>query len=116
MGFLFLAGLLTANIGSWDKMTMPLVISASYALTLEICESFVWSRIAKRSPDGLTNFFMGVSVVRMLTALAMIFGYYLLGDKDSRVEFICVFALFYMSILMHHVAFSRKHSDTTVDE
>ncbi len=116
VGGLFLAGLLAVNIGFLNTLTMPLIICTIYALVLETVESLVWAKIVKTSPDNLTNFFMGVSAVRVLSALAVMSIFYFVATQSSMLMFFGVFAVFYIAILVHHIAFFRKHTDISIDE
>lgn len=116
VGFLFLAGLLAVNIGFWKALIMPLIFCAVYAWALETGEALVWARVAKSAPESLPHFFMGVSGVRMFSALAVMFVYYLTVGHGSMVTFFGVFAVFYVAILVHHIVFFRKHADISIDE
>ncbi len=116
VGTLFLAGLLAANVTVHSELLIPLYFSAVYALVLEMGEAVVWNRVVKNSPDGMPNFLMGVSVVRTLSALALMFVYYLVGQKELIMVFLGVFAVFYIAILVHHIIFFRRHSGISIDE
>ncbi len=116
VGALFLIALLAVNIGRFDAIVTPLIICACYALLFEIVEGVVWTKIAKDSTESLPNFFMAVSGVRMLTALAVMFVYYLVAGRDAMLVFFLVFAVFYIAILGHHTIFFRRHTDISIDE
>lgn len=116
VGTLFLAGLLAANVTVHSELLIPLYFSAVYALVIEMCEAVVWNKVAKNSPDAMPNFLMGVSVVRTLSALALMFVYYLVGQKELIMVFLGVFAVFYIAILVHHITFFRRHSGISIDE
>ena len=116
IGTLFLVALLAVNIGHFNIILTPLIISATYALVFEMSEGTIWVKVAKNSTENLPNFFLGVSGVRILTALAVMFAYYLVAGRDAMLVFFLVFAVFYIAILGHHVAFFRKHTDISIDE
>jgi hypothetical protein len=116
VGTLFLIALLVVNIGRFDAIVTPLIVSAGYALLFEIVDGVVWTKIAKNSTENLPNFFMAVSGVRMLTALAVMFVYYLSAGRGAMLEFFLIFVIFYVAILGHHTMFFRKHTDISVDE
>lgn len=116
VGALLLVALLVVNIGHFDFIITPLMVSAVYALLFEVVESMVWTKVATDSTENLPNFFMAVSGVRMLTALAVMFAYYLIAGRGAMLSFFLVFAVFYVTILVHHVMFFRKHTDISIDE
>lgn len=116
IGTLFLVALLAVNIGHFDAILTPLLVSAGYALVFEMVEGIVWIKVAKNSTENLPNFFLGVSGVRIITALAVMFAYYLVAGRGAMLVFFLVFAVFYIAILGHHVVFFRKHTDISVDE
>ena len=116
VGVLFLAGLLAANITVHSVLIIPLIFSAIYALVLELVEVAVWNKVVKNNPDGVPNFLMGVTTVRTFSALAVMFVYYLVGNREQMLLFLGVFAMFYIAILTHHSLFFSKHSGISIDE
>lgn len=116
VGILFLAGLLAVNIGLSKALTVPLLVCAVYAMVVEIADGAIWARVAKRSPESLPQFFMAVSGFRMLSALAVLFGYYLAAGRNAMLVFFMVFAVFYVAVMVHHTLFFRRHSDISIDE
>jgi hypothetical protein len=65
----------------------------------------IWARIAKRSPENLPTFFMGVSGFRMLLGIGVMFVYYLVADRNTMFLFFLIFAVFYVVLLVHHATF-----------
>lgn len=116
VAFLFLMGLLAANVGHLAWLVTPLVVCAVYALVLEMADGLIWARVAKRSAEDLSQFFMAVSGFRMLSALAVMFVYYLVAGRAAMLSFCGVFAVFYVAIMVHHTVFFRKHSDISTDK
>lgn len=111
---LFLVALLMVRMLYLDeKILTSLIICAIYALVIEIAEAKIWGRIAKRSPENLPNFFMAVSGFRMLSALILMFVYYLVAGRNAMLVFFLVFAVFYMAILVHHTCFFPKNMNVT---
>lgn len=107
---LLIAGLtLIAFIGMkvWfqnDSLT-PLIVSTVFSLIVENIDIMIWARIAKRSPENLPTFFMGVSGFRMLLGIGVMFVYYLVADRNTMFLFFLIFAVFYVVLLVHHTTF-----------
>ena len=107
---LLIAGLtLIAFIGMkvWfqnDSLT-PLIVSIVFSLIVENIDIMIWARIAKRSPENLPTFFMGVSGFRMLLGIGVMFVYYLVADRNTMFLFFLIFAGFYVVLLVHHTTF-----------
>jgi hypothetical protein len=107
---LLIAGLtLIAFIGMkvWfqnDSLT-PLIVSIVFSLIVENIDIMIWARIAKRSPENLPTFFMGVSGFRMLLGIGVMFVYYLVADRNTMFLFFLIFAMFYVVLLVHHTTF-----------
>ena len=107
---LLIAGLtLIAFIGMkvWfqnDSLT-PLIVSIVFSLIVENIDIMIWARIAKRSPENLPTFFMGVSGFRMLLGIGVMFVYYLVADRNTMFLFFLIFAVFYVVLLVHHATF-----------
>ena len=109
----FLIGLFVLQVSNLRSLLIPLIISAVYALVIEIADAQVWKYIAKAAPDSISNFFIGVSAFRMLSALAVLFIYYFIYGRNSMLVFFLVFVVFYVIILIHHTAFFRNHTNMT---
>jgi len=109
----FLIGLFVLQVSNLRSLLIPLIISAVYALVIEIADAQVWKYIAKDAPDSISNFFIGVSAFRMLSALAVLFIYYFIYGRNSMLVFFLVFVVFYVIILIHHTAFFRNHTNMT---
>ena len=107
---LLIAGLtLIAFIGMkvWfqnDSLT-PLIFITVFSLIVENIDIMIWARIAKRSPENLPTFFMGVSGFRMLLGIGVMFVYYLVADRNTMFLFFLIFAVFYVVLLVHHTTF-----------
>ncbi|MDY6206396.1 MAG: hypothetical protein SPI30_06600 [Prevotella sp.] len=97
-----------------ENILTPLLVCTVYALVFELAEGKIWARIAKHSPDNLPNFFMAVSVFRMLSTLILMFVYYLVAGRSEMIVFIVLFAVFYIAQLAHHICFfPRKNINVT---
>ena len=116
VGALLLAGLLAVAIGLDSKLVTPLLVGAVYSMVVEMADGMVWARVAKRSPESLTQFFMAVSGFRMLSALLVLFVYYMVAGRGTMLVFFLVFAVFYVAIMLHHTLFFQKHGDISIDE
>ena len=94
--------LVVAFTTSNEWIVITTVIGSLYTLSMVIVEGLLWIRIASRSVDGLTTFYSAVSGFRMLLTLAVMFGYYLACGREEMLGFFCVFAPFYVILLVHH--------------
>ena len=86
-------------------VALPLLVSSVVFLIIEMADILVWSRVAIKSPDSLPTFFLGVSGFRMLLCVLVFFVYYLVVERQAMLLFLCVFALFYLAMLVHHATF-----------
>ena len=86
-------------------VVLPLLVSSVVFLTIELADILIWSRVINRAPESLSTFFMGVSGFRMLLCVLVFFVYYFVVDRQAMLLFLCVFALFYMGMLVHHTLF-----------
>jgi hypothetical protein len=111
VGALFLMGLLLINLLHLENILTAIITSTVYGLIIEFADGLVWGKVARKAADNLTNFFMGVSIVRILSALLMILIYYMIAGRAAMFDFLVVFACFYLAIILHHTLFFRKHAD-----
>ena len=86
-------------------VALPLLVSSVVFLIIETADILVWSRVAIKSPDSLPTFFLGVSGFRMLLCVLVFFVYYFVVERQAMLLFLCVFALFYAAMLVHHATF-----------
>ena len=86
-------------------VALPLLVSSVVFLIIETADILVWSRVAIKSPDSLPTFFLGVSGFRMLLCVLVFFVYYFVVERQAMLLFLCVFALFYLAMLVHHATF-----------
>ena len=91
-----------------NEILTPLIISVVFSLTVENVGIMIWKGMAKRSPESLPTFFMGVSGFRMLLGIVVMFIYYLVADSRTMLVFFCVFAAFYVTLLVHHTTFFAR--------
>ena len=87
-----------------DSLT-PLIVSTVFSLIVENIDIMIWARIAKRSPENLPTFFMGVAGFRMLLGIGVMFVYFLVADRNAMFLFFLIFAVFYVVLLVHHTTF-----------
>ena len=111
VGALFLMGLLLINLLHLENILTAFITSTVYGLIIEFADGLVWGKVARKAADNLTNFFMGVSIVRILSALLRILIYYMIAGRAAMFDFLVVFACFYLAIILHHTLFFRKHAD-----
>ena len=86
-------------------VALPLLVSSVVFLTVELADILIWSRVISRAPENLSTFFMGVSGFRMLLCVLVFFVYYFVVDRQAMLLFLCIFALFYVAMLVHHTLF-----------
>lgn len=86
-------------------VALPLVVSSVVFLIIELADILIWSRVVIKSPDNLPTFFLGVSGVRMLLCVLVFFVYYFVVERQAMLLFLCVFALYYVAMLVHHATF-----------
>ena len=86
-------------------VALPLLVSSVVFLIIELADILIWSRVISRAPENLSTFFMGVSGFRMLLCVLVFFMYYFVVDRQAMLLFLCIFALFYVAMLVHHKLF-----------
>ena len=111
MAVLFFLTLVLAM--SYPSVTLPLIVSAVYALFVEIGAVTAWRKVATEAPDSLPSVFLAISGGRFMLALVVMFVYFLLGKtgKGDMLTFVLIFAAFYLSAVLHHTLFfTHKHN------
>ena len=98
-----------------DGLISPLVVSAVFALVVELADVFVWRKVARKgSVDTLATFLSAVSGFRMLHALMTLAGCYMAEGRDAIMNYLMVFIVFYFWLIVHHsVFFSRISKSRT---
>lgn len=91
-----------------DGLYIPATVSGIYALVVEIVDAVVWRKVKIASPDSMPTFFMGASMIRLLTAIATVTIYYFASGRAPMLTFFLVFMAFYAVILIHHSAFFAR--------
>ena len=104
---LALVGLMVMQIWFLDLLT-PIIVSVAFSLVTCVAIAQIWKRVAQNSPDSLPTFFTAVSGFRLLSALAVMFVYYLVDNQDSILRFFMVFIVFYFGMLIHHSIFFAR--------
>lgn len=112
MAVLFFLTLVLAM--SYPAVTLPLIVSAVYALFVEIGAVTAWRKVATVAPDSLPSVFLAISGGRFMLALVVMFVYFLLVGKTGKgdmLTFVLIFAAFYLSAVLHHTLFfTHKHN------
>lgn len=116
-GFAIVAGLSLAafalqGVGLVDDVVAPVAASAAYGIVLVWTIAAVWRRVAERSPENLPTFFVAVSGGRLLSALAVMGGYYAATGGEAMPRFIAVFAVYYVALLVFHSVFFAERNKT----
>ena len=106
-----LLGFLVVSVWSRNELVVPLVVSAVFVLVVELATAFVWRWVALKHQDMLPSFFTGASGVRFLGALAVMFVWFLVSERQSMLMFFVVFLIYYMVSLIHHSIFFSKTSN-----
>jgi len=102
---LMLIAFIVMNVWLLDRILTPLIISVIFSVLVENIDILIWKRVARRSPESLPTFFMGVSGFRMLLGVIVIFIYYLVAEQETMLSFFLVFVIFYVTLLIHHTLF-----------
>ena len=100
---------LFAHVGG---LARPLVVSAVFALVVELADIAIWSRVAEGEGKMLPTFFSAVSGFRMLLGLAVLVGCYIAVGRDAMAEYCLVFMVFYLWVIIHHSVFFSRVSST----
>lgn len=94
--------------GGLLQILTPAVISMIYSLILVITEGCVWRFVASKHQDSLPTFYTASSGFRLLSALAVMFVYYIITNHEAMLTFFLVFMSYYVIVLIHHsIYFSR---------
>ncbi len=94
-----------------DGLIPPLVVSAVFALVVESADMLVWRKVAQKgSVDTLATFLSAVSGFRMLLALMTLVGCYIAEGRDAIMNYLMVFAVFYLWLIVHHTVFFSRMS------
>ena len=102
---LMLIAFIVMNVWLLDRILTPLIVSVIFSVLVENIDILTWKRVARRSPESLPTFFMGVSGFRMLLGVIVIFIYYLVAEQETMLSFFVVFVIFYVTLLIHHTLF-----------
>ena len=95
-----------------EGLAMPLVVSAVFAILVEVADVAIWSRVAGGEGKMLPTFFSSVSGFRMLLALATLAGCYIAVGRDAMAEYVFVFMVFYLWVIIHHSVFFSRVTNT----
>ena len=111
---LVLAVLSVSKFAHVDGLVSPLVISAVFALVVELADTYLWSRLARNGGKMLPTYYSAVSSFRMLLALFTLLGCYIAVGRDAMLRYCLVFMVFYLWCIIHHsVFFSRVSNNHT---
>lgn len=91
-----------------DGLVSPLVVSALFALIVELADIIIWKHIAQTNEDMLPTFFSAVSGFRMLLAIFTLVGCYIAVGRSAMLEYCLVFMVFYLWIIIHHSLFFSR--------
>lgn len=114
---LFFAMLLVAI--RYPSVVFPLIVSAIYALFVEIASITAWRKVTENSPESLPTLLMAISGGRFMLALVVMFVYFLLLGKTGKgdmLTFVLVFAVFYLSAILHHTLFFTHKKKTDAEK
>lgn len=89
----------------YNTMIVPTVVGTMFFIIIETADALIWRWIAEKHSDNMSAFFTGVSGFRMLLAVAVMFVYYLLSDKDAMLPLFLVFVAYYSALMIHHSCF-----------
>lgn len=109
IGFAMLGILLGMSVKGDTSIAVALAISVAFSLISCFTYARLWRKVALKSPAVLTKFYLASPVVRMLAGALVIIVYCLLvRSRSDIIQFIVVFGIFYLLILIvDSVFFSR---------
>lgn len=111
VALLSLSVLSLSHFAHIDGLIPPLVVSAVFALVVESADMLVWRKVAQKgSVDTLATFLSAVSGFRMLFALMTMVGCYIAEGRDAIMNYLVVFAVFYLWLIVHHTVFFSRMS------
>ena len=96
------------NVIMQTDVTVAVVISVLFSISIELADVLLWKHIAKSSPDSLTTFYSAISGIRMLLALGTMLVYYLVAPDGGMTSFFVVFLIYYFVVLGHHAIFFAR--------
>ena len=105
---------LTAAVVSYlcgITILLPLMVSTLFVMMIDIASALIWCWVAKSHVDMLPSFFTGVSTIRFLGALAVLFIWFIISTRESLLQFFIIFFVFYMISLLHHSIFFSRVSN-----
>jgi len=108
---MFLIALIIMQVCNLPEIFTPLVISVVFSIVIDVADSIIWRKIAKRDASYLPTFYTAVSGFRMLLALITLFAYYLIVGRENMLVFFVVFMAFYLVLLLHHTSFFMRVSN-----
>lgn len=108
---MFLIALVIMQVCHLPEILAPLVVSVVFSVVIDIADSIIWRKVAKKAASSLPMFYTSVSGFRMLLALATMFVYYLFAGRDAMLLFFLVFMAFYLVLLVHHTVFFARVSN-----
>ena len=104
---LTVCGFVAMKVWSLDLLS-AIIVSACFVLVIDIASALVFRWVATKHSDMLPTFITGVSGFRFLAALVVMAVWYVISDRDSMMQFIIVFLIYYIVSLIHHsITFSR---------
>ena len=104
---LTVCGFAAMKVWSLDLLS-AIIVSACFVLVIDIASALVFCWVATKHSDMLPTFITGVSGFRFLAALVVMAVWYVISDRNSMMQFIIVFLIYYIVSLIHHsITFSR---------
>jgi len=109
IGFAMLGILLGMSVKGDTSIAVALAISVAFSVISCFTYARLWRKVALKSPAVLTKFYLASPVVRMLAGALVIIVYCLLvRSRSDIIQFVVVFGIFYLLILIvDSVFFSR---------
>ena len=71
---------------------------------LGICSILIFDRVARTEKKNLLVAYMGSKVLRVFVSAAILIGV-MMGDSSHKVDFLCIYALFYLIALIFETVF-----------
>lgn len=107
---LTLISLLAVQIAGRYGFINSILLAAVYSLVTCWLYGKCWKSVARRSPNVLTRFYMAASAIRMMLAfvVVLIMVVVLRSDKEVMIEYVGVFAAFYIIMLIFDSVFFAR--------
>ena len=112
---LTLVALIVMSVTYDMYLLTPVVVSVVFSFITMALYVKVWQKIANKTPNVLTKFYLSAPAIRMLLAAIVVLVYCLVvKEKTAILNFVIVFFVYYIStILFESIFFARLEKSKT---